>query len=198
MNTQDNLNLAVEYLEVVTCTYQELCAIKTPTNGRLYHTSDTNEFYFDWNNRRHKLSVFSTQSSGANDYVKKSELGTWLAENDYITNLSLADELVNVIGSPIENIITKQALDNYASNYLLTKDELNLLNEPLNLIEDINNLRNTDRNLYSYCDRLASQINEIRTVANDKISSGELNTKLNEYLKKSKEIYNDIHVLHTY
>lgn len=185
MDTQDNLNLAVEYLEVVTCTYKELCAIKKPTNGRLYHTSDTNEFYFDWNNRRHKLSVFSTDNGGTNDYVKKSELGTWLAENNYITNLSLTDELINIIGSPIENIITKQALDNYSKNYLLTKDEISLLNEPLNLVEDIKNLQNTDKTLYSYCDRLANQINEVRTIAKGKLSSGELDTKLNDYLKKS-------------
>ena len=75
MNTQDNLNLDVEYLEVVTCTYSELCKIKKPTNGRLYHTSDTNEFYFDWNNKRHKLSVFTTDKSESSDVVKKSELG---------------------------------------------------------------------------------------------------------------------------
>ena len=184
MNTPDSSNLNVKYLEVLTCTYEELCKLKTPTNGRLYHTSDTNEFYFDWNNKRHKLSVFTTDNN-TSDVVKKSELGAWLAENNYITNLSLTDELVRIIGSPVENIITKQALENYSRNYLLTKEELNLLNEPMSLIEDIRNLQNTDRSLYSYCDRLASSINEVRTVANEKISSGELDTKLNDYLKKS-------------
>lgn len=185
MNTQDNLNLDVEYLEVVTCTYSELCKIKKPTNGRLYHTSDTNEFYFDWNNKRHKLSVFTTDKSESSDVVKKSELGTWLKKNNYITNLSLTDALVDIIGSPIENIITKQALENYSKNYLLTKKELNLLNEPLNLIDDIKTLKGTNKTLFSYCERLANQINEVRTIANDKISSGELNTRLNEYIKKS-------------
>ena len=185
MNTQDNLNLDVEYLEVVTCTYSELCKIKKPTNGRLYHTSDTNEFYFDWNNKRHKLSVFTTDKSESSDVVKKSELGAWLKKNNYITNLSLTDALIDVIGSPIENIITKQALENYSKNYLLTKEELNLLNEPLNLINEIESLKSTDKTLFSYCERLANQVNEIRSIANDKISSGELNTKLGEYVKKS-------------
>ena len=182
MNTQDNLNLDVEYLEVVTCTYSELCKIKKPTNGRLYHTSDTNEFYFDWNNKRHKLSVFTTDKNESSDVVKKSELGAWLKKNNYITNLSLTDALIDVIGSPIENIITKQALENYSKNYLLTKEELNLLNEPLNLI---NELKSTDKTLFSYCEGLANKINEVRTIANDKISSGELDTKLGEYVKKS-------------
>ena len=182
MNTQDNLNLDVEYLEVVTCTYSELCKIKKPTNGRLYHTSDTNEFYFDWNNKRHKLSVFTTDKSESSDVVKKSELGAWLKKNNYITNLSLTDALIDVIGSPIENIITKQALENYSKNYLLTKEELNLLNEPLNLI---NELKSTDKTLFSYCEGLANKINEVRTIANDKISSGELDTRLGEYVKKS-------------
>ena len=185
MNTQDNLNLDVEYLEVVTCTYSELCKIKKPTNGRLYHTSDTNEFYFDWNNKRHKLSVFTTDKSESSDVVKKSELGAWLKKNNYITNLSLTDALIDVIGSPIENIITKQALENYSKNYLLTKEELNLLNEPLNLINEIESLKSTDKTLFSFCERLANQINEIRSIANDKISSGELDTKLGEYVKKS-------------
>ncbi len=185
MNTQDNLNLDVEYLEVVTCTYSELSKIKKPTNGRLYHTSDTNEFYFDWNNKRHKLSVFTTDKSESSDVVKKSELGAWLKENNYITNLSLTDALVDVIGSPIENIITKQALENYSKNYLLTKEELNLLNKPLNLIEDIKTLKGTNETLFSYCEGLANKINEVRTIANDKISSGELDTRLNDYIKKS-------------
>ena len=185
MNTQDNLNLDVEYLEVVTCTYSELCKIKKPTNGRLYHTSDTNEFYFDWNNKRHKLSVFTTDKSESSDVVKKSELGAWLKKNNYITNLSLTDALIDVIGSPIENIITKQALENYSKNYLLTKEELNLLNKPLNLIEDIKTLKGTNETLFSYCEGLANKINEVRTIANDKISSGKLDTKLGEYVKKS-------------
>lgn len=185
MNTQDNLNLDVEYLEVVTCTYSELCKIKKPTNGRLYHTSDTNEFYFDWNNKRHKLSVFTTDKSESSDVVKKSELGAWLKKNNYITNLSLTDALIDVIGSPIENIITKQALENYSKNYLLTKEELNLLNEPLNLINEIESLKSTDKTLFSYCEGLANQVNEIRSIANDKISSGKLDTKLGEYVKKS-------------
>ena len=185
MNTQDNLNLDVEYLEVVTCTYSELSKIKKPTNGRLYHTSDTNEFYFDWNNKRHKLSVFTTDKSESSDVVKKSELGAWLKKNNYITNLSLTDALIDVIGSPIENIITKQALENYSKNYLLTKEELNLLNEPLNLINEIESLKSTDKTLFSFCERLANQVNEIRSIANDKISSGELDTKLGEYVKKS-------------
>ena len=185
MNTQDNLNLDVEYLEVVTCTYSELCKIKKPTNGRLYHTSDTNEFYFDWNNKRHKLSVFTTDKNESSDVVKKSELGAWLKKNNYITNLSLTDALIDVIGSPIENIITKQALENYSKNYLLTKEELNLLNKPLNLINEIESLKSTDKTLFSFCERLANQVNEIRSIANDKISSGELDTKLGEYVKKS-------------
>ena len=184
MNIQDNTNLAVEYLEVITCTYDELCSIKTPSNGRLYHTSDTNEFYFDWNNKRHKLSVFASDDN-IKDVVKKSELNAWLAEHDYVTNLSLVDELVNIIGAPIENIITKQALEDYSKNYLLTKEELGLLDEPLSFIEDIKALQTSNRSLYTYCDKLANSINEVRVEANNRISSGELDTKLNEYLKTS-------------
>lgn len=186
MNTQDNSNLDVNYLEVVTCTYEELCKIKKLVNGRLYHTSDTNEFYFDWNNRRHKLSVFKTENRVSSDeIITKTDLENWLKENDYITNISLADALVEVIGTPLENVITKQALENYSREYLLTKEELELLNEPLDFVRDIENLQNSDRTLYSYCERLAQNIAEVRAIANEKISSGEMNTILNDYVDKA-------------
>ena len=56
------------------------------------------------------------------------------------------------------------------------------MNEPLNLI---NELKSTDKTLFSYCEGLANKINEVRTIANDKISSGKLDTRLNDYIKKS-------------
>lgn len=186
MKTQDNLNLDVEYLEVVTCTYNELCKIKTPVNGRLYHTSDTNEFYFDWNNRRHKLSVFSAENNVSSDnIITKTELSRWLKENDYITNLSLTEALIDVIGTPIENIITKKALEEYANNNLLTKDELNMLQQPLDIIEDIRNLQANDSGLYNYYEMLADEINKVRETANEKIGSQELQDALDNYITKS-------------
>jgi len=182
MNTQDNINLKKEYLEVVTCTYKELCNIKKPVNGRLYHTSDTNEFYFDWANKRQKLSVFSTGGASNGNVLTKTELKNWLKENDYITNLSLADELVKVIGSPIKNIITLKALEDYANKHLLTKSELNLLDNPLQFAEDIKALKSTNTNFYN---SLSSVINEVRINGEKMITSEKLNNKLMEYVDKA-------------
>lgn len=182
MNTQDNINLKKEYLEVVTCTYKELCNIKKPVNGRLYHTSDTNEFYFDWANKRQKLSVFSTGGTSNGNILTKTELKNWLKENDYITNLSLADEIVKVIGSPIKNIITLKALEDYANKHLLTKSELNLLDNPLQFAEDIKALKSTNTNFYN---SLSSLINEVRNNGEKMITPEKLNSRLVQYVDKA-------------
>lgn len=187
MNTQNNLNLDVNYLEVVTCTYNELCNIKKPVNGRLYHTSDTNEFFFDWNNKRHKMSVFTTDYNVSDEnLITKTELTNWLNENDYVTNVSLVDELVRIIGSPLENIITLNALEDYANEHLLTKSELGLLDNPMQFAEDVRTLKAANENFWNTMSSLANTVDEVRTIANEKITSGELNTVLNDYLSKEE------------
>jgi hypothetical protein len=187
MDTRDSSNLDVKYVEVVTCTYEDLCGMKTPVNGRLYHTSDTNEFFYDWNNKRHKLSVFSTggpSESGA--VISKTELSNWLRENNYLTNLSLTDAIVEIIGAPIREIITKQALENYSRNYLLTKEELNMLDQPLEFVERLRGLENSNSSLYEYYNRLAEDISNVRLLANDRISAGDLGSALEDYVSKDE------------
>ena len=34
--------------------------MKTLTNGRFYHTTNSNKFYYDWNGRRYELNIFGT------------------------------------------------------------------------------------------------------------------------------------------
>ena len=187
MDTRDSSNLDVKYVEVVTCTYEDLCGMKMPVNGRLYHTSDTNEFFYDWNNKRHKLSVFSTggpSESGA--VISKTELSNWLRENNYLTNLSLTDAIVEIIGAPIREIITKQALENYSRNYLLTKEELNMLDQPLEFVERLRGLENSNSSLYEYYNRLAEDISNVRLLANARISAGDLGSALEDYVSKDE------------
>ena len=188
MTTKDNANLDVEYLEVVTCTSTELQKLKKPVNGRLYHTSDTNKFYFDWNNRRQELSVFPPEKSSSNG-VTKTELNNFLKENNYLTNLSLTEALVDIIGSPIEDVITKQALDAYMEeNHLLTKNESLRLRNPSDMV---NNIQGMDEKTYNFFSSLATQISEVRDIANSKISEEQLQNALNEYIKESvvKSLY---------
>ena len=46
----------VSGVEVATCTSSVLAKIPV-TNGRLWHATDTNEFYYDWNGKRTKLNL---------------------------------------------------------------------------------------------------------------------------------------------
>ena len=55
-----------QYLEVKSCNKTTLNAIPV-NNGDFYHTTDTNEFFYDWNNKRIQLDLFGT---GSVDYLK--------------------------------------------------------------------------------------------------------------------------------
>ncbi|CAJ0610686.1 unnamed protein product [Cylicocyclus nassatus] len=37
--------------------------LKAISNGKLYHTTDTNEFFYDWNGKRYKLDLFGSASA---------------------------------------------------------------------------------------------------------------------------------------
>ena len=50
-------NLIVRDFEIGECTYDVLMKeLKKPFNGRAYHTTDTNQFFYDWNGKRYELN----------------------------------------------------------------------------------------------------------------------------------------------
>jgi hypothetical protein len=88
-------------MEMCSCIKSVLLAEKI-YNGRLYHTTDTNEFFFDWNDKRYSLNWINTSeihevnlsdvvrfgeriSKLNNDanYINITTLKEWLDANNY-------------------------------------------------------------------------------------------------------------------
>ena len=91
----------IKTMEMCSCVKSVLLTEKT-YNGRLYHTTDTNEFFFDWNDKRYSLNWINTDeihevnlsdvvrfgeriSKLNNDanYINITTLKEWLDINNY-------------------------------------------------------------------------------------------------------------------
>lgn len=110
-------DLRVSLLEIGFCTEKVLFKeLKKPFNGRLYLTTDTNKFYFDWNDKRREMDVYGESIPDISGYAKKSDIptktsqlkndsgflttesvGDFLRNNGYVTEEMLADEIANII-----------------------------------------------------------------------------------------------------
>ena len=104
-NTQIIVNkkqsIDIKAMEMYSCV-KSVLLIEPVFNGRLYHTTDTNEFFFDWNDKRYLLNWINTSeinevnlsdvvrfgeriSKLNNDanYIDKTTLKEWLDSNNY-------------------------------------------------------------------------------------------------------------------
>jgi hypothetical protein len=104
-NTQCIINkkpsINIKTMEMCSCVKSVLVSEEI-YNGRLYHTTDTNEFFFDWNDKRYLLNWINTSeinevnlsdvvrfgeriSKLNNDanYVNITTVKEWLDANDY-------------------------------------------------------------------------------------------------------------------
>ena len=99
--TNKKPSIDVKTMEMYSCTKSVLLTEKI-YNGRLYHTTDTNEFFFDWNDKRYLLNWINTSEThevNLSDVVRFGErisklnndanfinvttLKEWLDENNY-------------------------------------------------------------------------------------------------------------------
>lgn len=99
--TNKKPSIDVKTMEMYSCTKSVLLTEKI-YNGRLYHTTDTNEFFFDWNDKRYLLNWINTSeihevnlsdvvrfgeriSKLNNDanFINVTTLKEWLDENNY-------------------------------------------------------------------------------------------------------------------
>lgn len=99
--TNKKPSIDIKTMEMCSCTKSVLLTEEI-YNGRLYHTTDTNEFFFDWNDKRYLLNWINTSeihevnlsdvvrfgeriSKLNNDanFINVTTLKEWLDENNY-------------------------------------------------------------------------------------------------------------------
>ena len=73
--TNKKPSIDIKTMEMCSCVKSVLLTEKI-YNGRLYHTTDTNEFFFDWNDKRYSLNWINTseiQEVNLSDVVRFGE-----------------------------------------------------------------------------------------------------------------------------
>lgn len=124
-------------MEICSCTKSTLLAEKT-YNGRFYHTTDTNEFFFDWNDKRYLLNWINTteiQEVNLSDVVRFGErisklnndanyinittLKEWLDANDY---RPYTEPVINISETSNDNEVI-ESIQNWLS-YLKSEIEI--------------------------------------------------------------------------
>lgn len=142
-------------------------------NGRLYHSTDTNRFFYDFNNKRYELNLFGEGGGGEvidyNQFAKKTDIPKKISQlsNDsgFITTTSLSDFLSR------NHYVTEEMLNDSISN-LVTKSVFNTLNAKVNSMN--NKLNSIDDEL----EGLKKSVEELSSDYSDEIS--ELFRKISE------------------
>ena len=94
--TNKKPSINIKTMEMCSCIKSVLLTEKI-YNGRLYHTTDTNEFFFDWNDKRYSLNWINTseiKEINISDVVRFGEKISKLNNDaNYITITSLKEWL---------------------------------------------------------------------------------------------------------
>ena len=151
--TNKKPSIDIRTMEMCSCIKSVLLTEKI-YNGRLYHTTDTNEFFFDWNDKRYSLNWINTSeihevnlsdvvrfgeriSKLNNDanYINITTLKEWLDANNYrpyeettlnIDNTSDDSEIISSIQQWLSHIRNEIKLfkRNNAGEYLDENDDI--------------------------------------------------------------------------
>ena len=151
--TNKKPSIDIRTMEMCSCIKSVLLTEKIYT-GRLYHTTDTNEFFFDWNDKRYSLNWINTSeihevnlSDGVrfgerisklnNDanYINITTLKEWLDANNYrpyeettlnIDNTSDDSEIISSIQQWLSHIRNEIKLfkRNNVGEYLDENDDI--------------------------------------------------------------------------
>ena len=155
--TNKKPSIDIRTMEMCSCIKSVLLA-ENIYNGRLYHTTDTNEFFFDWNDKRYSLNWINTSeihevnlsdvvrfgeriSKLNNDanYINITTLKEWLDANNYrpyeeptlnIDNTSDDSEIITSIQQWLSHIRSEIELfkRNDVGEYLDEND--NVISDP--------------------------------------------------------------------
>lgn len=92
--TNKKPSIDIKTMEMYSCTKSILLS-EGIYNGRLYHTTDTNEFFFDWNDKRYLLNWINTseiQEVNLSDVVRFGERISKLNNDANYVNISTVKE----------------------------------------------------------------------------------------------------------
>jgi hypothetical protein len=92
--TNKKPSIDIKTMEMCSCVKSVLLAEEI-YNGRLYHTTDTNEFFFDWNDKRYLLNWINTseiQEVNLSDVVRFGERISKLNNDANYINLTTLKE----------------------------------------------------------------------------------------------------------
>lgn len=156
-------NLDVSRVEIGSCTEKVLMnELKKPFNGRFYHTTDTNKFYFDFNNKRYQLNLFggSGDAIDLSEYAKKSDVPkkTSQLRNDsgFLTVTTLKDFL------SANKYVTKSMLEESLSGFV-KKSEFNTLSGKVDdLTGEVGDVRTSLDTLSGTVDTMSGDVSDIR------------------------------------
>jgi hypothetical protein len=152
-------SIDIKTMEMCSCIKSVLNTEKI-YNGRLYHTTDTNEFFFDWHDKRYSLNWINTSeiqeinlsdvvrfgeriSKLNNDanYINITSLKEWLDVNHYkpyeendldINDISDVKEVITSIQKWLSHIKGEIVLFNRNDNGEYLDENGNVISEPFN------------------------------------------------------------------
>ena len=96
--TNKKPSIDIKSMEMCSCIKSVLLTEKI-YNGRLYHTTDTNEFFFDWNDKRYSLNWINTseiQEVNLSDVVRFGERISKLNNDANYINITTLKEWLDV------------------------------------------------------------------------------------------------------
>ena len=155
--TNKKPSIDINTLEMCSC-IKSVLLTEEIYNGRLYHTTDTNEFFFDWHDKRYSLNWINTSeiqeinlsdvvrfgeriSKLNNDanYINTTSLKEWLDVNHYkpyeendldINDISDVKEVITSIQKWLSHIKGEIVLFNRNDNGEYLDEKGNVISEP--------------------------------------------------------------------
>ena len=121
-NTQFIINkkptIDIKTMEMCSCV-KSVLNTEEIYNGRLYHTTDTNEFFFDWNDKRYSLNWINTSE------IKEVNLSDVVRFGERISKLNNDANYIFKIERPEMGLIVlddkEKSLKRLRKSYILTK-----------------------------------------------------------------------------
>ena len=180
-------------------------------NGDFYHTTDTNEFFYDWNNKRIQLDLFGTGSvdylkgyvregdkisilSNDKEYINKNDLGKYLVDNGYDTKDNIKDEIKEELGNSNDIARLDKRLDAAKAEIINVREELKKKSEitAVSVTNIINNVSTINTNLSGKITALSKKVDALSVLSGVPDSISKISKAVNSLEEKVETNISDI------